>query len=114
MQVKHHARARRPGGGQRPPAQRGLEVVGVDHPRAVAAHGGGNAVGVQPAAQQARGRAPSPQRRRGAGKQLRPLAEALAHQPNQVVHHALLAAGGAIAVVQEQHHPVRGSLVRQT
>jgi hypothetical protein len=58
----------------------------------------------QPAAQQPRGGVRRAELGRVARQQLRRLAEVLAHQPHQVLDHALLAAGRAIAVMEEQDH----------
>jgi hypothetical protein len=66
-------------------------------------------LGPQAAAQQPDRRAAPSEPRRGAGEQLRRLAQVLAHEPQQVFHRALLAAGCAVAVVQEQNHPVPGA-----
>jgi GT2 family glycosyltransferase len=76
--------------------------VGVHDARPRAADGGGHVAGVEPALQQA-DRGATPAERGGVARdQLGVLAQALADQPQQVVDDPLLAAGGAIAVVQEE------------
>ena len=104
MQVQHDARARRPRGGQRAPAEGRVDVVRADDARAGAAHGGGDVVGLQAAAQQRHGRARAPQRGAVALEQLDLLAQVLAQQPLQVLDGALLAARDPVAVVQEEDH----------
>jgi hypothetical protein len=81
-----------------------VEVVGVDHARPRAAHGRGDVVGCQTAAQQAGRGACAAEQRRVALEQLDLAAQVLGHQPAQVGHGPLLAAGRAVAVVQEQDH----------
>ena len=104
MQVKDDARARRARRGQRTPAEGGQHVVGVDHARARAPDRGGDVVGVEPAAEQARRRPPAAERGGVAGDHLRVLAEPLADEPDEVVDRALLAAGRAVSVVEEEDH----------
>ena len=106
MQVQDDARAGRARGGERAPAERGVDVVGVHDAGAGAAHGGARRrSGAQPAAQhRRRGRAAAAERGRVALEHLGVLAQVLADQPREVLDRALLAAGGAVAVVQEQDH----------
>ena len=110
MQVQDDARARRARRGQRAPAERRVEVVGVDDARAGAPHGGGDLVRVaSPPRSRPRPRAPRPSAARVALEQLDLLAEVLAHEPGEVLDRALLAAGRAVAVVQEEDHAARQS-----
>ncbi len=101
VQVQDHPRPRGPRRRQCPPAERGVEVVRVHHPRPRAAYRVRHPVGVEAPAQQPRRRSRAAHRRPGAApripstprQQLRRLPQALAHQPQQVVHHALLPPG---------------------
>ena len=85
----------------------------MHHARAAQADGAGDLVGVQAAAQQAERRAATAQLGRGAREQLGRLVELLADEPQQVLHGALLAAGRAVAVVQEQDHRGKPRLSRR-
>ena len=76
----------------------------MDDPRPGAADRGGDVVGREPAAQQRHRGARAPQRGAVALEQLGLLAQVLAHEPQEVLDRALLAAGGAVAVVQEEDH----------
>ncbi len=102
--MQHHPRARGSRGGQRPPAERRVQVVRVDHARAREADRAAHLRGREAAAQQPDRRARPSHRRRVSREQLRRLVQMLADQPQQVLHHALLAAGGAVAVVQKEDH----------
>jgi hypothetical protein len=104
VQVQHDARSRRPRRRQRAPPEGRVDVVRADRACARAAHRGGHVVGVQAAAQQRHRRARAPERRAVAFEQLRLLAQVLAHQPQEVLDRALLAAGDPVAVVQEEDH----------
>ena len=104
MQVKHDARAGLARRGQRAPAQVGVEVVGMEHRGAGPSHGGGHLVGRQAAAQQPGGGPRPPHPGGVARQQLGALIELLAHQPDQVLERALLPAGRAVEVVQEEDH----------
>ena len=116
VQVQDRPRAGRPRRRQRAPAERRVEVVRVDDPRARAPHRRGDVVGCQPAAQQPAAARRAAERRAVALQHLGVLAQVLAHEPREVLDHALLAAGRAVAVVQEEDHeratlplPRRGS-----
>ena len=52
VQVQHDARPRRARSGERAPAERGLQVVGVHDTRTAQPHRRGNLVGLEAAAQQ--------------------------------------------------------------
>ena len=113
VQVQDGLRPRRAGRGERAPAERRVEVVGVDDARAAAADGRRDVAGLQAAAEQAGGGAGAAERRAVARQQLRVLAELLAHEPQQVVDGALLTADRAVAVVQEEdHRPTKPRLLR--
>ena len=80
------------------------------------AHGGGDLLGRQAAAEQPGRGARAADRRAVARQQPRVLAEVLAHEPEQVLDDALLAARRAVAVVQEEDHvavPMRGRVSRK-
>ena len=111
MQVQDGAGAGLAGGGERAPAERRVEVVGVHDARAAAAHGVADLLRRQPAAQQAGRGARATELRAVAREQLRLLAEVLAHEPLEVGDDALLAAGRAVAVVQEEDHVERRGVV---
>ena len=102
MQVQDDARAGLAGGGQRAPAERGVHVVGVDDAGAAAPHRLPDRVRLEAAAQQPGRGARRAQRERVAHEDLGLLAELVAHQPGEVLDRALLPAGRAVAVVQEQ------------
>ena len=104
MEVHDDACAGRPRGRQCAPAEGGIDVVGVHDARARPANGGRDLLGRQSAAQHPGGRAPAAEHGRVALQQLDVLAEALARQPQEVRDGALLAAGGAVAVVQDEDH----------
>ena len=76
----------------------------VDHARIGAAHGVGDVVGRQAALQQPPHGAAAPERGGVALEHLDVLVEVLADQPREIGHRPLLAAGQAVAVVQEQDH----------
>ncbi len=107
MQVQHDPRAGLARGGQRAPAERRLQVVRVHDARPARAHRRGDLPRLQPTAQQADRRIASADLRRRALQQLHRLAQPLADEPHEVFHDALLAAGRAVAVVQEQDHRSR-------
>ena len=90
---------------QRAPAEGGQEVVGVHDPRAGAADRVGDLLRAPPAAQEPRGGAA---RGRCVGavalEELDLLAEVLAREPGEVADDALLPAGDAVAVVQDEDH----------
>ena len=69
-------------------------------------HGAPDLVGVEPATQQAERGTSAAELLGGACEQLDRFAEALAHEPQQVLDDALLAAGRAVAVVQEENHRI--------
>ena len=104
MQVQDDARAGRARGGERPPAERRLQVVGVHDARAGGAHRGGDLLLAQTAAQQASRRPRGAQRGGVPREQLRVLAQPLAHERQQVLDDPLLPARRAVAVVQEEDH----------
>ncbi len=107
VQVQDDARARGARRRQRAPAERRVDVVRVDDARAGAPHGRRDLVRVQPAAQHPRRRASAAERGGVALEQLDVLAQVLAHEPREVLDHALLAAGRAVAVVQDEDHGAR-------
>jgi GT2 family glycosyltransferase len=109
VQVQHDAGAGGAGGGERAPAERGLEVVGVHDASAARAHGCGDFAWVEPALQQPARSAATGDLGGGSREQLGGLVQALAHEPDEILDGALLATGRAIAIVQEQDH--RWSLV---
>ena len=78
--------------------------MGVHHRGPGQAHRLGHFAGAETAAQQTRGRARRADLGGVARKQLRRLPHPLADDCEQLLDHALLAAGGAIAVVQEEDH----------
>ena len=88
----------------------------MDDARAAAAHGVGDLVRLEAAAQQPGRGARPPEPAAVAREQLGVLAELLADEPQQVVDDALLAARRAVAVVQEEDHwwPRRAARVCQT
>ena len=104
VQVQHHPRPRLTSRRQRPPAEARLQVVSVDQPGARPPHGVRDLPRGLAAAQQPQRRLRPPGRRRVAGQQLGALAEVLTDEPQQILHHALLATGGAVAVMEEQDH----------
>ena len=107
MQVQDDAGAGLAGGGQRAPAERRVDVVGVDDPRAGAADRLPHLLGPEPAAQQPGGGAALGERGGVALEHLDVLAQVLADQPRQVLDRAFLPAGDPVAVVQEQDHGER-------
>ena len=111
MQVQHHARAGLARRRQRPPAEPRQNVVGVHDPRAAAPHRVGDRGRPQPAAQHARRRPRRAESLRVALQHGRLLAELGADQPREVLDRALLAAGRAVAVVQEQDQWLTGGRV---
>ena len=105
VQVQHDARARLARRRQRAPAERRVDVVGVDHPRAGAPHRVRDLLRARARRAAARRRgAPVAEHGRVALEHLRVLAEVLADQPREVLDGPLLAAGQAVAVVQQQDH----------
>jgi len=81
--------------------------VGVDDPRARAPHGLRDLVRAQaPGEHPGRGARP-PERGGVTLEDLRVLAEPLADEPREVLDDALLTAGHAVAVVQEEDHAGR-------
>ena len=96
-------------GGERAPAERRVEVVRVDDPRLRALDGPRHLVRIEAASQQAGGGAGSADPGAVAREQLRVLFEVLAGEPHEVVDDALLAAGRAVAVVQEEDHVAKRS-----
>jgi hypothetical protein len=104
VQVQDDARAGRARGGERAPAQRGLDVVGVHDARAGALDGVGDLGRAEPAEQQTARRVAPRERGRVALQDLGLLAQLAADQPRQVLDRPLLPAGDAIAVVQQEDH----------
>ena len=104
MEMQHDARARLARRRKRAPAQRGLDVVGVHHARAGAPHGRGDVLRREAAAQQPERRPPAAEQRRVALEHLGLLAQLRPHQPCEVLDRALLAAGHAVAVVEQEDH----------
>ena len=104
MQVHDHPRAGCPRRGQRAPAERRVEVVGVHDPRAGAPDGRRDLLGLEAAAQQPGRRAGAAERGGIALEQFGVFSQALAQQPQEVGDGALLAARRAIAVVQDEDH----------
>ena len=84
---------------ERAPTERRMHVVRVHHPCSGEPHRSRHVAGGQPAAEQAGRGVPATQRRRVPGQQLRGLAHVLAHEPQQILDDALLAACGAVTVV---------------
>ena len=107
VEVQDDARAGLLRRGERAPAERRVDVVGVDDPRAAAPHRVAHLVRSEPAAQQPRRGLAAGQRRGVVLEHLGVLAELLADQPREVLDRALLATGDAVAVVQEQDHVAR-------
>jgi hypothetical protein len=103
MEVEDNARAGLPRRGQRPPAERRVDVVGVDDARPRPPDGPADVVGIEPAPQHADRRAGPADDRRVPLEQLGVLAEPVANQPKEVVDRPLLAAGRAITIVQEEN-----------
>ena len=101
MQVQHDARARLARGRQRAPAERRPDVVGVHDARAAAPHRAADAAGRSPPPSSPAAAVPG-QRLRVALEHGRRLAELGPDQPREVLDRALLPAGRAVAVVQEQ------------
>ena len=109
MEVQHDARAGLARRGERAPAERRVDVVGVDDAGAGAPDRLAHLLG-------ARARRAAAPRRPGAGRASdesrsstsTSSAEMLADQPREVLDGALLATGHAVAVVQQQDH-VRGA-----
>ena len=109
MQVQHGPRARRARGVQRARAERRREVVGAARPRApVRRTAAATSSGSRPPRRSATAARARPSAAESRVEQLDVLAEVLAQQPREVVDRALLAAGHAVAVVQET-----GSRARQ-
>ena len=104
MQVQDDAGAGLARGRERAPAERRVDVVGVHDARAGAAHRVRHLLGAEAAAQQPGGGAALRERGGVALEHLDVLAEVLADQPREVLDRALLPAGHAVAVVQEQDH----------
>ena len=104
MEVQHDARPGLAGGGERAPAERRVDVVGVHDAGAGAAHGLADLLGGEPAPQQPLGRVALGERGGVALQHLDLLAEVLADQPRHVLDGALFASGHAVAVVQQQDH----------
>ncbi len=104
VKMRDDARARFARRGERPPAERGLQVVSVDDARARASHGARDLIGREAAAQDPGRGAAATEQRRVAREQLGLLAEVLADQPQQVLDRALLAAALPVAVVEEEDH----------
>ena len=104
MQVQHDPGARRAGRGERAPAERRVDVVGVDDARAGPPHRGRDLPRLQAAREQARRGLGTADRGRVALEDLDLLAEVLADEPGELLDDALLAAGHAVAVVQEEDH----------
>ncbi len=89
------------------PAQRRVEVVRVDDARARAPDLLCDLLRCESATEQPGRRAGTADRRAVAGQQPRLLAEVPAYEPQQILDRPFLAAGGPVAVVQEQDHPAR-------
>ncbi len=104
MQVQHDGGALAAGGGERPPAERGEQVVGVDDAGAAPPDLGGHLAGVEPAPCQARRGCDAAEPARIAREQLGALSELVADEREQALDDPLLATGGAVAVVQEEDH----------
>ncbi len=104
VEVQDRPRAGGAGGCERAPAERRVEVVGVDGAGARAADRVGDLLGAQAAAEQAGRGAGAPDPGAVAREQLGVLVEVLAHEPHEVLDGALLAAGRAVAVVEEEDH----------
>ena len=104
VQVQHHARAGGACRRQGAPAERGVEVVGVDDARPGPAHGPADVLGIKASTQQARGRTRVSQAGGVACQELGVFPQTRAHQPHEIVDRLLLAAGGAIAMVQKEDH----------
>ena len=109
VQVQHHPRSGLARRGEGAPAERGVEVVGVHDARTGAADRPRHLVGVEATAHEARGRARPADPGRIALQQLGILAQLVAHEPEEIVDRLLLAAGGSIAMVQEEDHVFRSA-----
>ncbi|HEX3874563.1 MAG TPA: hypothetical protein VHW26_10495, partial [Solirubrobacteraceae bacterium] len=90
-------------GGQRPPAERRVQVVRVNDPRAGPPDGPTDLLGIEPAAEHSRGGGRPAEPGRVAIEQLGVLAELVADQPEQVLDRLLLAAERPVPVVQEEN-----------
>jgi len=107
VQVQDDARTGLARGGERAPPQPGQQVVGVDDPRSGALDGVRHLPRIQPAPQQPGG-GPRPAEAGAVALEHRHRpAEVLAHEPLQVLDHPFLAAGGAVAVMNQQDHVAR-------
>ena len=104
VQVQYDGGARLARGGQRPPAEGGVDIVGVDDAGTRSPDRGCDLVRFEPSAQQPRRRPRPADVRRAALEQFGVLAEPFAHQPLQFRDGTFLSAGAAIAMVQEQDH----------
>ena len=102
VQVQHDPRAGLARRLQRPPAERRMHVVRVHDAGALAPHRGGHRVRLQAAAEQPERSARRAQVPRVALEHRRLLAELGPDQPREVLDRALLAAGHAVTVVQEE------------
>ena len=107
MQVQDDAGAGLAGSREGAPAERRVDVVGVDDARAGAPDRLSHLLGPETAAQEPGGSAALGERGGVALEHLDVLAEVLADQPREVLDGAFLPTGDAVAVVQEQDHGER-------
>jgi hypothetical protein len=78
--------------------------MGMDDPSPREAHRALDIIGIEPPSQQPQSGLSPTQISGVPCEQLSRLPEVLAHEPHQIRENALLTAGGAVAVVQEQDH----------
>jgi hypothetical protein len=104
MQVQHHPCAGGSRSGQRSPAEGRIEVMSVYDTRSSEPNRFAHVPRVQPSPQQSESGTSATELGRVAREQLGGLAQVLADEPHQVLHHPLLAARRSVAVVEEQDH----------
>ena len=90
--------------GERPPPERWMEVVGVDDSHAAPAHEPADLSRVEPAGQQT-DRRPGPSEPLARALEQLDLVAAPGQQLDEIAHRALLPAGRAVAVVEDEDHP---------
>lgn len=113
MEMHDDTRSRGACSGQRPPTERGLEVVCVHDARASGADRVGNFSGVQPTAEEAKSRLSGIDGGRISRDQGDVLAEGVTYKPHQVSDRTLLASSDAVPVMNEEDQcplwPCRGT-----
>ena len=112
VQVQYRPRSRRARRRQRAPAEQRMDVVRVDDVGTVQPHGRRDVARLDAPAQQSASR-PRATGVLAVALQPRDRVAARAQQRLQLVDHALLAAGGAIAVVQQQYARMRVGVARR-